>query len=125
VHLVEGPVYVLDVLGLLGSKMMSRALAAIWGHPEWKQPWGFVILTHEGVRYEPDLRGYSMPPHDRRAVNTAVVSKQQLHRMVIGTIGISLRLAKSFPLEVFPDIHDAIEATRRHVAAARAQGRPY
>ncbi|HWB80662.1 MAG TPA: hypothetical protein VG755_37120 [Nannocystaceae bacterium] len=118
-------VWVLTIDGHLTRKTMATSLAMIWAQPEWKQPWGFVVTMQAGATYDGDIRRHEVPPSNRRAVGTAFVSGNLVHRMVVNSIGLGLRLASNFDLSAHELEPDAIARMVREVAKAEAAGRSY
>ena len=66
-----------------------------------------------------------MPPTDKRAVGTSIVSKKTAHRMVVSSIGIGMRIIQGFHLTAFADEQDGIDDQRRAVQNTRDSGRSY
>jgi hypothetical protein len=125
VEAVPGRVYVAWISGHFSLETMATVLDAAWGDPKWKQPWGLVLHIAEGVTYDTDLRHHAMPPPNRRAVGTAIVSAKQVHRMVVSSIGIGMRLAHGFHLSAHAEVEAGIAAQRQVVRTVEATGRDY
>ena len=122
---VSGRVYVVHVLRHLTRGLLARALATIWAAPSWRQPWGLVLVMRDGVTYDGDVRKHEMPPDDRRAVGTAVVTASQLHRMVINSVGLGYRTMSRFVVSAHDTLEAAIEAQSKLVVSVEAARRRF
>lgn len=125
VRRVPGPVYVANLLDYFSLDVMARVLEAAWADPEWAQPWGLVMVVERDVGYDTDLRHHAMPPADKRAVGTAIVSNKTAHRMVVSSIGIGMRIIQGFHLTSFATEQEGIDDQREAVERTRAAGRLY
>lgn len=114
VHRADARIYVLRVSGNLSRTMMTQTLAAIWGLPDWTQPWGLVVTMDPKATYDRDILHHDIPPDDRRSVGAAIVTPNLLHRMMINSVSIGLRLAK-FHLTAHLTEDEAIEKMAQRV----------
>jgi hypothetical protein len=122
---LPGRIYVLHVFKHLSRAVMAAGLRVIWSSPGWRQPWGLVVTIDEQATYDGDIRKHEMPPDDKRAVGTAVVTSRQGYRMVIKSIGIGFAMVSRFALSAHETLEEGIEAQRAAVARAEAKGRTY
>lgn len=120
-----GRIYVVHVHHNVSKALLARALQVVWASPRWKQPWGLVIHIEEQATYDGDVRQHEMPPNDKRAVGTAVVTRKQLHRAIIQAIGLGYRMVSSFYLSAHDTVEQGVEAQRFHVERAERAHKPY
>jgi hypothetical protein len=120
-----GRIYVVDIFKHLTKGLMADALGAIWASPGWQQPWGMVVVMHEGATYDGDVRQHQMPPDDKRAVGIAIVSSSQLHRMVIKSIGLGYSLVSRFTMSAHATVEAGVETQLAQVQRAEANKRPF
>jgi len=118
-------IYVLDVYRHCSKALIAAALKAIWASPGWRQPWGFVVVMHPGTTYDGDIRSHEVPPNDKRSVGTALVSSNQLHRMVIKSIGLAYGAVSGFHLTAHATLEEGVAAQLGYVQKAEARKRPY
>jgi hypothetical protein len=107
---LPGRIYLIDVFRNLSLAGVSTALESIWGSPGWRQPWGLVIVMHDSATYDGDIRKHPVPPDDKRAVGTAIVTNKPLQRMVIKSIGLGLGLVARFVLTAEGTVDAAVKA---------------
>jgi hypothetical protein len=122
---LTGRIYVVRVFRCVSRGVLAAALKVIWASPRWHQPWGLVVEMDDDATYDGDVRQHEMPPNDRRAVGTAVVTCKQSHRMVIKSIGLGYGIVSRFILTAHEDLEPAIAAQREAVARAQAKGRAF
>jgi hypothetical protein len=120
-----GRIFVITVHVRLTRGLLARALQIIWRRSSWRQPWGLVVELPEGTTYDSDVRKHEMPPDDRRAVGTAVITSNPVHRMVISSIGIAYRAVSRFVISAHSSLADGISAQRALVVQAEADNRRY
>jgi hypothetical protein len=125
IHQKPGRVYVMEVFENLTRLLIARSLEVIWATPEWRQPWGLVIVMHESATYDADVRQYEVPPHERRAVGTNIVTVKPLQRMVIKSIGVGLGLVSRFSLSASSTLDEAVAAQLALIKRAEEKKRPY
>jgi hypothetical protein len=118
-------IYQLRVFRHISRALLAAALQVIWASPRWRQPWGLVIVVEDGATYDSDVRKHEMPPNDRRAVGTSVVTTKQMHRMVIKSIGIGYSLVSRFVMSAHENLEEAVAFQRDAVLKAVAEGRPF
>jgi hypothetical protein len=109
----------------LTRSVLARALQFIWHRQSWRQPWGLVVELPEGTTYDSDVRKHEMPPDDKRAVGTAVITASPVYRMVISSVGIAYRAVSRFVVSAHVEVADGIAAQRALVEQAEAEGRRY
>jgi hypothetical protein len=124
VRRVDLRVFVLRVGGRLSRSMMTQTLAAIWALPDWSQPWGIVVTMDPEANYEVDVLHHDIPHDDRRSVGAAIVTPNLLHRMMINSVSIGLRLAR-FHLTAHLTEDEAIEKMTQRVLDVQAQRRSF
>jgi hypothetical protein len=81
VEVVPGRVYVADIWDSFTLAVMAAVLEAAWAEPDWRQPWGLVLVLDGTASYDPDLRRHAMPPDPKRSVGTAIVSESLMHQI--------------------------------------------
>jgi hypothetical protein len=124
VRRVDLRVFVLRVAGNLSRSMMTQTLAAIWALSDWSQPWGIVVTMDPKATYEVDVLHHDIPPEDRRSVGAAIVTPNLLHRMMINSVSIGLRLAR-FHLTAHLTEDEAIEKMTQRVLEVQAHKRNF
>ena len=87
-------------------------LEEVWSHPEYKRPWGLVVVVEKGTTYDPDLRKTGVPGDDKRAAATAVVTPSSMQRTVVQTMGMGLRLGANFHLTGHASLDEALDTVR-------------
>jgi hypothetical protein len=125
---LPGRIYVLDHFQHLTRAILAAAMATIWKSPGWRQPWGLVVVMGDAsydATYDGDIRKHEIPPDDKRAVGTAVVTNKQLHRAVIGAMGIAFKMVSGFYLSAHGVLGDAVAAQRELITKAEARGKPF
>jgi hypothetical protein len=120
-----GRVYVVDVYKHLTKDVMATALKSIWASPNWRQPWGMVLVMAEGATYNRDILQHEMPPNDKRGVGASIVSNNQLHRVVVKSAGLGYGMVSRFILTAHATLEQGIEAEREKVRIAEILKRPY
>ena len=122
---LPGRVFVLDVTANLSRPLVGDALDRIWGAPGWRQPWGLVIVMRDSATYDGDIRTIPVPPNDKRAVGTNIVTQKQMQRMVIKSIGLGLSLVGGFALTASSTLEEAVTAQHELIKRAEDRKRPY
>jgi hypothetical protein len=125
VHQLPGRVYVMEVFQNLTRVVIAKSLEAIWATPEWRQPWGLVIVMHESATYDADVRQYDVPPNEKRAVGTNIVTVKPVQRMVIKSIGMGLGLVSRFSLSASSTLKEAVAAQLELIKKAEEKRRLY
>lgn len=116
-ELQDGGIFVAQLPGHVCKQTIEMMLEEVWGHPNWKQPWGLVVVVPEGATYELDVRKTGVPGDDRRAAATAVVTSSIMQRAVVQTMGMGLRLASNFYLTGHAELEEGIDAVRERIAS--------
>ena len=122
---LSGRIYLMDVFQNLSRAVMGTALQTIWATPGWRQPWGFVIIMEDSATYDGDVRRHEMPPDDKRAVGTNIVTKKPVQRMVIKSIGLGLGLLSRFQLQASATLDEAVAAQLDLIKRAEGRNRLY
>jgi hypothetical protein len=122
---LPGRIFVLDVSANLSRALVAEALDRIWTSPGWRQPWGLVIIMRDSATYDGDIRTIPVPPDNKRAVGTHIVTQKQVQRMVIKSIGLGLGLVSRFSLTASGTIEEAVAAQGDLVKRAEERKRPY
>lgn len=122
---VESRIYELSVDTHLTRRIIDAALDDIWSRPDWGQPWGLVVRVTPRVTYDSDIRTTPVPPDDRRAVGAAIVTPKAMHRVVISTIALALRISSQFLLSAHEERDDALRQISKAVQATRQAGKPF
>jgi hypothetical protein len=116
-------VYVAHTAAHVSRQMVNEWLGIVWSDPQWKQPWAMITVLQEDSTYDLDLRDVPIPPPERRAVMTAVVSPKSLHRMVVNTMGIAMKISHRFQVISCSNLDEALQETRAALANAGRSGR--
>lgn len=124
VRRVDLRVFVLRVSGNLSRSMMTQTLAAIWALSDWSQPWGLVVAMDPKATYDVDVLHHDIPSDDRRSVGAAIATPNLLHRVMINSVSIGLRLAR-FHLTAHLTEDEAIEKMTQRVLEVQAQRRNF
>jgi hypothetical protein len=122
---LPGRVYVIDHFQHLTRAILASAMASIWKSPGWRQPWGLVVVMADAsydATFGGDIRKHEVPPDDKRAVGTAVVTNKPLHRTLVSAIGIALKMVSGFYLSAHGALGDAVTAQRELITKAEARG---
>ena len=121
---LPGRIYVIDQVAHLNHAVVATTLAAIWASPTWRQPWGLVVVMADAT-YGADIRHHKMPPDDRRAVGTTLVTTKQLQRAVISAMGIGYRVASGFVLTATETMEQGVAIQRTLVTKVEASGKRF
>jgi hypothetical protein len=122
---VPGRVFIVDVAANLSRSLVADALDRIWSTPGWRQPWGLVIVMRDSATYDGDIRSIPVPPDDKRAVGTNIVTQKPMQRMVIKSIGMSLGLVSRFSLTASATLEEAVAAQLDLIRRAEDRKRTY
>lgn len=122
---VGSRIYELSVDTHLTRSIVDETLQHIWSRPDWQQPWGLLVTVTPQVTYDSDIRSTPVPADDRRAVGAAIVTPKAMHRVVISTIALALRISNKFSLSAHDERDEGLEEIRSAVEAARRANRPY
>jgi hypothetical protein len=124
VQRVDPRVFVLRVTGNLSRDMVAQTLTAIWALPDWSQPWGLVVTMLPKATYDRDVLHHGIPPDDRRSVGAAIATPHLLHRVMINSVSIGLRLA-GFHLTAHLTEDEAVERMAERVLEVHAHRRNF
>jgi hypothetical protein len=122
---LTGRVYVVDVAANLSRSLVAHALDVIWGSPGWRQPWGLVIVMRDSATYDGEIRSIPVPPSEKRAVGTHIVTQKPVQRMVIKSIGLGLSLVGGFALTASSTLEEAVAAQLDLIKRAEERKRAY